>query len=240
MIICNLSKIMAEKGLKPYPLAMELNVSRTFIDSLYLNNFERLNMANVDKLCEFLDISLNNLFSYEPIKLKVLYNLKDYIDIKELYHILIKGYFINQKVNFKDYQQKKDEPILLKIPLQLIYKKKKAISFNIICEENVLLSPNPQKIFIIFMNHYEYAATNIFNSLDKNIKQFISDTLGIFFYSLISSMTGNENIDMNIDIKELEGESVPYSEREVNMSIRIDELLSENYKLRKKLGIDEW
>lgn len=45
---------------------------------------------------------------------------------------------------------------------------------------------------------------------------------------------------MNIDIKELEGESVPYSEREVNMSIRIDELLSENYKLRKKLGIDEW
>lgn len=105
---------MAEKGLKPYPLAMELNVSRTFIDSLYLNNFERLNMANVDKLCEFLDISLNNLFSYEPIKLKVLYNLKDYIDIKELYHILIKGYFINQKVNFKDYQQKKDEPILLK------------------------------------------------------------------------------------------------------------------------------
>lgn len=90
------------------------------------------------------------------------------------------------------------------------------------------------------MNHYEYAATNIFNSLDKNIKQFISDTLGIFFYSLISSMTGNENIDMNIDIKELEGESVPYSEREVNMSIRIDELLSENYKLRKKLGIDEW
>lgn len=34
------------------------------------------------------------------------------------------------------------------------------------------------------MNHYEYAATNIFNSLDKNIKQFISDTLGIFFILL--------------------------------------------------------
>lgn len=80
MIFSKLATIMKEKGIKPYPLSRESKLSRTFIDSLMSNDFERLSSKGLNTLCHYLGItSLNDLLVFEPVEI--------YINNKEDGHI---------------------------------------------------------------------------------------------------------------------------------------------------------
>lgn len=72
MIYSKLQSIINEKdNMTPFGLSQETGLPRTFIQSLYDNTFQTLNTNHLNKLCQFLRISLSDLLVYYPIDLTV-------------------------------------------------------------------------------------------------------------------------------------------------------------------------
>ena len=93
MIFSKLATIMEEKGIKPYPLSRESKLSRTFIDSLMSNDFERLSSKSLNTLCHYLGItSLNDLLIFEPVEIYINNKDEGHIELeKVVYDLRSKG-----------------------------------------------------------------------------------------------------------------------------------------------------
>ncbi len=66
MIKCHLSRIMGEKKLRVADVARAVGVHRNAITLLYEETATRLDMDTIDRLCEFLDCRMQDLFEYIP------------------------------------------------------------------------------------------------------------------------------------------------------------------------------
>ena len=66
MLKCNLSKIMGEKRLKIADVARDTGINRGTITRIYNEEATRIELEVVEKLCEYLDIEVGEL--YEIIK----------------------------------------------------------------------------------------------------------------------------------------------------------------------------
>ena len=62
MIRCNLSRIMGERKLKISDVERGSNVHRHKITALYKETALKIDLETIDKLCEFLDCSVGELF----------------------------------------------------------------------------------------------------------------------------------------------------------------------------------
>lgn len=62
MIKCNLSRIMGERKLKISDVARDANINRGTLTRLYQETAERVELDVIDKLCEYLDCKVGELF----------------------------------------------------------------------------------------------------------------------------------------------------------------------------------
>jgi len=62
MIKCYLSIIMGEKRLKVSDIAKDTGINRGTISRLYYETATRVDLEVIDKLCDYLDITLDDLF----------------------------------------------------------------------------------------------------------------------------------------------------------------------------------
>lgn len=64
MIKCHLSRIMGEKKLRVADVARAIGVHRNAITLLYEETATRVDLETIDKLCEFLECEVKDLFEY--------------------------------------------------------------------------------------------------------------------------------------------------------------------------------
>ena len=62
MIRCHLSRMMGERKLKIIDVARATNLNRSTITSLYRETASRVDLDAVDRLCEFFDCAVGDLF----------------------------------------------------------------------------------------------------------------------------------------------------------------------------------
>ena len=84
MIISNLKGILDERGLSPNLVVSETGLPRSFIDGLYENNLDRITTKNLNKLCEYLSVSLDTLLFFEPIEIYIQNKDEQYINFISL------------------------------------------------------------------------------------------------------------------------------------------------------------
>ncbi|OLQ81663.1 transcriptional regulator [Photobacterium proteolyticum] len=68
MIKCNLSRIMGERRLKIADVARDTGINRGTITRIYNETATRIEIEAIDKLCEYLDIEVGEL--YEKVQKK--------------------------------------------------------------------------------------------------------------------------------------------------------------------------
>lgn len=85
MLRCNLSVLLAERGLKITKVARDTGISRTTLTALAYNYSQGIQFETLDTLCLYLKITPEELFPFVPIGLNM--------------DVLINGDFF--KVNFK-------------------------------------------------------------------------------------------------------------------------------------------
>lgn len=64
MIKCHLSRIMGEKKLRVADVARAIGVHRNAITLLYEESATRVDLETIDKLCEFLECKVSDLFEH--------------------------------------------------------------------------------------------------------------------------------------------------------------------------------
>mgnify|MGYP001301509002 CR=1 FL=1 len=64
MIKCHLSRIMGEKKLRVADVARAIGVHRNAITLLYEETATRVDLDTVNKLCEFLECEIKDLFEF--------------------------------------------------------------------------------------------------------------------------------------------------------------------------------
>jgi len=64
MIKCHLSKIMGERKLKISDVAEATGINRGTITRLYKETFTRIDKDVIDKLCDYFDIKVGELFEF--------------------------------------------------------------------------------------------------------------------------------------------------------------------------------
>lgn len=64
MIKCHLSRIMGEKKLRVADVARAIGVHRNAITLLYEETATRVDLETIDKLCEFLECEIKDLFEF--------------------------------------------------------------------------------------------------------------------------------------------------------------------------------
>ena len=64
MIKCHLSRIMGEKKLRVADIARAIGVHRNAITLLYEETATRVDLDTVNKLCEFLECEIKDLFEF--------------------------------------------------------------------------------------------------------------------------------------------------------------------------------
>lgn len=62
MLKCNLSKIMGEKRLKIADVARDTGINRGTITRIYNEEATRIELDVVEKLCQYLDIEVGELY----------------------------------------------------------------------------------------------------------------------------------------------------------------------------------
>ncbi len=67
LLVCTLSVLMAERGLKISDVSKETGISRTTLTSLANNNCSGVQLDTMNTLCSFLNVQPSELFSFEPI-----------------------------------------------------------------------------------------------------------------------------------------------------------------------------
>lgn len=68
MIKCHLSRLMGERKLKIADVARETGLHRNTITLLYDETAARIELDAVDKLCEFFDVPVGELFEHQSAK----------------------------------------------------------------------------------------------------------------------------------------------------------------------------
>lgn len=64
MIKCHLSKLMGERKLKIVDVARETGLHRNTVTLLYNETATRVDIETIDKLCEFFECNVSDLFEY--------------------------------------------------------------------------------------------------------------------------------------------------------------------------------
>lgn len=67
MIRCNLSVLLAERGLKISKVAADTGISRTTLTALSSNSNQGIQMSTLNTLCLYLGIEPNQLLSFAPV-----------------------------------------------------------------------------------------------------------------------------------------------------------------------------
>lgn len=62
MIKCHLSRLMGEKKVKVVDVSKETGLHRHTITALYKETAQRVELETIDKLCEFFDCTVGELF----------------------------------------------------------------------------------------------------------------------------------------------------------------------------------
>lgn len=68
MIKCNLSRIMGEKKLKISDVAKDTGINRGTLTRLYQETAERIDLDVIDKLCDYLECEIGELFERKNLK----------------------------------------------------------------------------------------------------------------------------------------------------------------------------
>uniref|UniRef100_UPI0035B45B5A helix-turn-helix domain-containing protein n=1 Tax=Hylemonella sp. TaxID=2066020 RepID=UPI0035B45B5A len=66
MIKCHLSRLMGERKLKISDVARDTGLHRNTITLLYQETANRVDLEAIDKLCEYLQIGVGELFEFTP------------------------------------------------------------------------------------------------------------------------------------------------------------------------------
>ncbi|ATW70741.1 XRE family transcriptional regulator [Moraxella osloensis] len=70
MIKCKLPLLLAEKRLKVADAVRETGISKTTLHKIYNEQSTRIEFETIDKLCAFLEVSVDELFEHIPNKVK--------------------------------------------------------------------------------------------------------------------------------------------------------------------------
>ncbi len=66
MILCNLRNILEERGISQRCLARDIGANKNVISDLCRNDFDRVSIALLDKICDHLKIKFTDLMVYTP------------------------------------------------------------------------------------------------------------------------------------------------------------------------------
>ncbi|MBD3726236.1 MAG: helix-turn-helix transcriptional regulator [Moraxella osloensis] len=68
MIMNRLPLVLAQRRLKVADAVRETGISKTTLHKIYNDQSTRIDFETIDKLCEYLDVQVNELFEYVPNK----------------------------------------------------------------------------------------------------------------------------------------------------------------------------
>ncbi|MCT1507035.1 helix-turn-helix domain-containing protein [Staphylococcus hominis] len=71
MIRNRLSELLSERGLKTSRVAKDVKIARSSLTSMIQNDSEMIRYDAIDKLCRYLNISVNDFFEYVPINIEI-------------------------------------------------------------------------------------------------------------------------------------------------------------------------
>lgn len=66
MIVNRLPLLLAEKRLKVADAVRETGISKTTLHKIYNDQSTRIDFDTIDKLCEYLDVKVGDIFEYAP------------------------------------------------------------------------------------------------------------------------------------------------------------------------------
>ena len=66
MIMNRLPLLLAEKRLKVADAVRETGISKTTLHKIYNDQSTRIDFDTIDKLCEYLDVKVGDIFEYVP------------------------------------------------------------------------------------------------------------------------------------------------------------------------------
>lgn len=66
MIKCNLVLLLAERQLKVADVVRQTGISKTTLHKIYKDESTQIDFETIDKLCDFLGITMGEIFEYVP------------------------------------------------------------------------------------------------------------------------------------------------------------------------------
>ena len=66
MIVNRLPLLLAEKRLKVADAVRETGISKTTLHKIYNDQSTRIDFDTIDKVCEYLDVKVGDIFEYVP------------------------------------------------------------------------------------------------------------------------------------------------------------------------------
>ena len=66
MIVNHLPTLLAEKRLKVADAVRATGISKTTLHKIYNDQSSRIDFDTIDKLCEFLEVEVGDIFEYVP------------------------------------------------------------------------------------------------------------------------------------------------------------------------------
>ena len=66
MILNKFSVVLAEKRLRVADVVRATGMSKSTLHKLYNDESSRIDFETIDKLCEFLEVNVGDLFEYKP------------------------------------------------------------------------------------------------------------------------------------------------------------------------------
>lgn len=70
-MINNVSRILGERLLSITEVSLKTGISRSTLTNLYYRRAKRIDFITIEKLCDYLEIPMSELFEYEPEKRRV-------------------------------------------------------------------------------------------------------------------------------------------------------------------------
>ncbi len=68
MILNKFAVVLAEKRLRVADVVRATGMSKSTLHKLYNDESSRIDFETIDKLCEFLEVNVGDLFEYKPNK----------------------------------------------------------------------------------------------------------------------------------------------------------------------------
>ena len=66
MIVNHLPTLLAERRLKVADAVRAIGISKTTLHKIYNDQSSRIDFDTIDKLCEFLEVEVGDIFEYVP------------------------------------------------------------------------------------------------------------------------------------------------------------------------------